>query len=71
MELYHVFYVTGNPIARILTKISKFPPVLKVTLKVQPEVEIFFKTTTESSPMLDEAPETMVAVTIGFPLNGG
>ena len=57
--------------AKILTKISKLPPVLKVTLNVQLEVDMFFNTTIESSPILDDAPETIVAVTTGFPLNGG
>lgn len=53
------------------TKISRFPPVLNVTLKVQLELEIFFITTVASSPIVEEDPDTMVAVTIGLPLNGG
>jgi hypothetical protein len=60
-----------NPTAIRLTKISKLPPVLKVTLKVQLDVEMFFNTTTASSPTLEEAPETIVAVTTGLPLKGG
>ena len=59
------------PIAKTLTNISKLPPVLNVTLNVQLEVDTFFKTTVASSPILDEDPETIVAVTTGFPLNGG
>jgi hypothetical protein len=54
-----------------LTKISRFPPVLKVTLNVQLELEMFFITTVASSPTVDVGPETTVAVTMGLPLNGG
>ena len=65
------YALTGNPIAKTFTKMSRLPPVLNVTLNVQLDVEIFLITTVASSPMLDDDPETMVAVITGFPLNGG